>query len=101
MLKKFFNEKLHRIELSGDQQLHRHSNPCLHGLITELKTMMMMMMKDIIKVFFLHSTEGESTEFGLGDSKSSLCTGYTKSHKTILESMKTNLGNIHIYISNM
>ena len=39
-----FIERLRRIVLSGDRRLHKHSNLCLHGLITELKTMMMMML---------------------------------------------------------
>ena len=38
---------MHGIELSGDQQLYKHSNRCLHGLITELKTMMMMNKSDL------------------------------------------------------
>ena len=32
-----------RIVQSGDLPLHEQSNPCLHGIIMDLKTMMMMM----------------------------------------------------------
>ena len=32
---------------SGDLPLHEQSNPCLHGIIMDLKTMMMMMMMQL------------------------------------------------------
>ena len=43
--------RLHGIMPSGDLRLPRQSNPCLHGLITDFKLvmMMMMMLSDVIK----------------------------------------------------
>ena len=32
---------------SGDLPLHEQSNPCLHGIIMDLKTMMMMMILEL------------------------------------------------------
>ena len=36
------DERLPRIVQGGDLPLHEQSNPCLHGIIMDLKTMMMM-----------------------------------------------------------
>ena len=41
--------RLPRIVQSGDLPLHEQSNPCLHGIIMDLKTMMMMMMMTLYR----------------------------------------------------
>ena len=43
-MEKDSDERLPRIVQSGDLPLHEQSNSCLHGIIMDLKTMMMMMM---------------------------------------------------------
>ena len=54
-MKKDSDERLPRIVQSGDLPLHEQSNPCLHGIIMDLKTMMIMMMMIFCIIFLTPS----------------------------------------------